>query len=161
MSNELVTIRSVKHYFNEFIVEGLKGKEKIQEVDLIEIKEKILKAFKDEVFGQIVFKYGPEVAHMSTDELTERDKAGVQNILQQAFRKWRRLCILCGEHGLGSFFQLEDLQRILENQKSVEIPGFEEDVTDQIGAADNIVVVDEETLKPTEEAISDETAETP
>ena len=36
--SDMVQIRSVKQYFNEFIVNGLKGKEKVQEIDLIDIK---------------------------------------------------------------------------------------------------------------------------
>lgn len=154
--SDMVKIRSVKHYFNEFIVEGLKGKTKIQEVDLIDIKQKILDAFKNEVFGQIKFKYGDNVKEMSMDDISNLD--GIHNILEQAFRKWRRLCMLCSEYGLGSFFQLEDLKNILEDQSTVKVPDpVEVDVTDEI--KDNpVVVVDEETLKPvTKEETENET----
>lgn len=153
--SDMVQIRSVKHYFNEFIVEGLKGKSKVQEVDLIEIKQKILEAFKTEVFGQIKFKYGDKVANMSNDELANLD--GIHNILEQAFRKWRRLCILCGEYGLGSFFKLEDLKNILEGNTTIVADPEEVDVTDEV--KDNpVVTVDEETLQPinnTEESTDD------
>jgi hypothetical protein len=90
---------------------------------------------------------------MSTEDLA--DLNGVQNILQQAFRKWRRFCMLCSEYGLGSYFQLEDLKRILEDQTTVQVADPEEvDVTGQIPA--DTVIVDEETLEPvTEEASTD------
>lgn len=135
--NEMLPIRSVKQYFNEFIVKGLEGKQKVDQVDLIPIKTAILKAFKEEVFGQIYFKLGDEAKTMSKDDLAKMDF--VNNILTQTFRKWRRLCILCGEYGLGSFFQLEDLQNILDEDSTIEedpeevvYPDTEEDVTDQL-----------------------------
>lgn len=135
--NKMLPIRSVKQYFNEFIVKGLEGKQKVDQVDLIPIKSAILKAFKEEVFGQIYFKLGDEAKTASKDDLAKMDF--VNNILTQTFRKWRRLCILCGEYGLGSFFQLEDLQNILDEDSTIEedpevvvYPDAEEDVTDQL-----------------------------
>lgn len=113
--NEMVQVPSVKQYFNTYIVEGLKGKDKVQELDLLKIKAQVLDAFRKELFGQIVFKLGPEAATMSRDELAKVEK--VHNILVQTFRKWKRLCILCSEHGLGNYFQLEDLQRVLEEDE--------------------------------------------
>lgn len=146
--NEMLPIRSVKQYFNEFIVKGLEGKQKVDQVDLIPIKSAILKAFKEEVFGQIYFKLGDEAKTASKDDLAKMDF--VNNILTQTFRKWRRLCILCGEYGLGSFFQLEDLQNILDEDNTIEedpeevvYPDAEEDVTDQL----------EEILPPGEEPV--------
>lgn len=132
MSQEMLPIRSVKHYFNEFIVEGLKDKKSIQEIDLIDIKAKILKAFQQELYGQIIFKLGPSAAEMKPDDLANLD--GIQNILQQTFRKWRRLCILCSEKGLGNFFRLEDLQEALKDgpNTNVTVPDLEEDVTDKL-----------------------------
>lgn len=146
--NEMLPIRSVKQYFNDFIVKGLEGKQKVDQVDLIPIKTAILKAFKEEVFGQIYFKLGDEAKTMSKDDLAKMDF--VNNVLTQTFRKWRRFCILCGEYGLGSFFQLEDLQNILDEDSTVEddpeevvYPDVEEDVTDQL----------EEILPPGEEPV--------
>lgn len=159
--SDMVQIRSVKHYFNEFIVEGLKGKTRVQEVDLIDIKRNILEAFKTEVFGQIKFKYGDKIKDMSMDDIARLD--GIQNILQQAFRKWRRFCTLCGEYGLGSFFQLEDLKNILEDQSTVKVPDpLEIDVTDEV--KDDPVVISEETedgnIIPKEEPAEEPSDET-
>lgn len=147
----MVQTPSVKYYFNHYIVEGLKGKEKIQEIDLIDIKQKLLKAFKNEIFGQVIFKFGKQCEGISTEDLAKME--GVQNILTQAFRKWRRLCILCSEAGLGSFFQLEDLKSILEDQGTVVISDHEEiDVTGQV--PEGTVIVDEKTMEPAGEVTS-------
>ena len=132
---EMVQVPSVKQYFNTYIVEPLKDNKNIQELDLLKIKAQVLDAFKKELFGQIVIKLGPEAATMSREELANIDK--VHNILVQTFRKWKRLCILCSEHGLGNYFQLEDLQRVLEEDEPdpdevVELPDSEEDVTGEL-----------------------------
>lgn len=113
--NEMVQVPSVKQYFNTYIVEPLKDKKNIQELDLLKVKAQVLDAFKKELFGQIVFKLGPEAATMSRDELAKID--AIHNILVQTFRKWKRLCILCSEQGLGNYFQLEDLQKVLEEDE--------------------------------------------
>lgn len=133
--NEMVRIRSVKQYFQDFLVEGLKGKTKVQEIDILPIKQQMLDAFRKEIFGQIVFKLGPEAATMSRDDLAKLDM--VHNILVQSARKWRRICILCSEAGLGNFFQLDDLRKVLEEEEEdpeevVTLPDTEEDVTDQL-----------------------------
>ena len=136
--NDMVQIRSVKQYFNDFLVEGLKNNTHISESDVLMIKQQILDAFRREIFGQIAFKLGHEINDANRDELANLEP--VQNILKNSFRKWKRLCIICTEHGLGNLFQLEDLQRVLEEteddpQEIVygEDPG--EDVTDQLEEA--------------------------
>lgn len=133
--SDMVQIRSVKQYFNDFLVEGLKNNKNISESDVLMIKRQILDAFRKEIFGQIVFKLGREISDMSMDDLANLEP--VQNILKNSFRKWRRLCIICSEHGLGNLFLLEDLKRVLEEQEDDpqeivygEDPG--EDVTDQL-----------------------------
>lgn len=130
--NEMVQVPSVKQYFNTYIVEPLKDKKNIQELDLLKVKAQVLDAFKKELFGQIVFKLGPEAATMSRDELAKID--AIHNILVQTFRKWKRLCILCSEQGLGNYFQLEDLQRVLEEEEPdpeevVELPPENQNAT--------------------------------
>lgn len=109
---EMVRIRSVKQFFNTFIAEpaqknGLQWLSRHTD----EIKAQLIDAFRKEIFGQIVFKFGPKVKDISRDELANLD--GIQNILQQSFRKWRRLCILCGESGI-PFISLEDLEEALK-----------------------------------------------
>lgn len=131
----MIQIRSVKQYFNDFIVEGLKNNKSISESDVLMIKRQILDAFRKEIFEQIAFRIGPEAATMKKDDLAKLDT--VNNILVNSFRKWKRLCIICSEHGLGNLFQLEDLRRVLDEQEDDpqeiiygEDPG--EDVTDKL-----------------------------
>ena len=111
---EIVTIRSVKQYFNEFIVQPAKehGINWLRN-NYETVKKQILDTFRKEIFGQVVFKLGPEAATISRDQLAQMD--GIQNILEQSFRKWRRLCILCSEYGV-TFLGLEDLRDALEDE---------------------------------------------
>lgn len=104
---EMVPIRSVKQYWNDYIVNGL-GKGVRKEI----VKGQLLDAFQKEVFGQVAFKLGVNTATMDREDLAQLD--GIQNILHNSFRKWRRLCILCMENGIRNFIQLEDLKHILE-----------------------------------------------
>jgi hypothetical protein len=108
---ERVEIPSLKHLFNRFIAEpaqenGVRWLSTHQD----EIKANLLEEFRREIFGQVVFKLGPEAATLSKDELANLD--GVHSILEQSFRRWRRLCIMCGEAGL-HFISLEDLANAL------------------------------------------------
>lgn len=112
MATEMVRIRSVKQYWNDIIWEGFKNGLKKDA-----IKSNLLDEFRREIFGQVAFKLGPEAATMSRDELANLD--GIQNILHNSFRKWRRLCIVCTDAGIRGFIQLEDLKDALldkENQ---------------------------------------------
>jgi len=135
MSENMVQIRSVKQYFNDFLVEGLKHSDKVSASDVLMIKQQILDAFRKEIFEQIAFKLGHGIDITNRDELASLEP--VQNILKNSFRKWKRLCIICTEHGLGNLFSLEDLQRVLDEQEEdpQEIMYGEdsgEDVTDTI-----------------------------
>ena len=107
---EIVRIRSVKNYWNEFIVNGL-GKGEKRNV----VKSQLLDEFRKEIFGQVVFKLGPEAANMTRDEIAGLD--GIQNILHNSFRKWRRLCILCADHNISGFISLEDLKDALLDEE--------------------------------------------
>ena len=126
--NEMVQIRSVKQYFNEFIAEPLENAKNITAKDILPAKQKILKAFKDEVFGQIYFKLGDKAKDMTRDELADLEP--VHNILHQSFRKWRRFCMVCSERGLGGLFGLEDLRDALTEEEDEIEPDPEEIVDD-------------------------------
>jgi len=112
---DMVQIRSVKQYINDFIVKGLKDIDKPSEIDIIRIKQQMLDAFRREIFGQIAFKIGREAATMTRDDLAKIDT--VNNILKQSVRKWKRICIICSEHGMGNIFGLEDLRTVLEEEE--------------------------------------------
>ena len=128
---EIVKIRSVKQFFNEFIAEPTQK----NGVDWLkfhqsEVKAQLLDAFRKEIFGQVVFKLGPQAKSLTRDELAGMD--GIQNILQQSFRKWRRLCILCGEMGI-PFIALEDLEVALkEDDSDVEETSEEADPSETV-----------------------------
>ena len=125
----MVHIYSVKDYFNTVVKELGNGKPRMEDLD--RVKALLLHSFQQELYGQIVFKLGPEAAEMKPDDLADLD--GIQSILQQTFRKWRRLCILCSERGLGNWLRLEDLQDALsEGPKEVILPNPEEDMTERL-----------------------------
>ena len=126
---------TIKQYFNDFLVEGLKHNTKVTESDIVMIKHQILDAFRKEIFERITDKIGAEAANMSREELFKLDAA--KNIMDNCSRKWKRLCIICSEKGLGNIFQLDDLSRSLEEEEPDpqeiiygEDPG--KDVTDQM-----------------------------
>lgn len=89
MANEIVPIRTVKHYIKEFAPSCVSPT-----ADRNLIREQLLDAFSKEVFGQIVFKY-KEVDPLKKSDKTLDDKTrlGIRNILHQADRKWKRLCV--------------------------------------------------------------------
>ena len=133
---DFIQIRSVKQYFNDFIVEGLKHNEHPTTSDIVMIKQQILDAFRKEIFEQIADKIGPEAKDMDKNDLATLEP--VNNILKNSFRKWRRLCILCTEYGLGQIFNLEDLRKVLDDeveddpQEIVYGEDKGEDVTDKM-----------------------------
>lgn len=112
--NQMIQIRSVKQYFNEFIYENRDDLQ--QALRRAQIKMQLLDAFRKEIFGQITMKLGQDATNISREELANLDF--VSNILTNGFRKWRRLCILCTEAGLGNWLSLEDLRQILEEDEA-------------------------------------------
>jgi len=121
--SEQIIIRSVKQYFNEFIYENRSVMN--NPLDRARIKLQLLDAFRKEVFEQIILKLGPEAASISRDEL-----AGIEfvsNILTNAFRKWRRLCMLATDAGLVNWLSLDDLKQILEEDKAEDAHIAEEE----------------------------------
>lgn len=112
--NQMIQIRSVKQYFNEFIYENRNDLQ--QALRRAQIKMQLLDAFRKEIFGQITMKLGQDATNISREELA--NLGFVSNILTNGFRKWRRLCILCSEAGLGNWLSLEDLRQILEEDEA-------------------------------------------
>lgn len=90
MTNVMVPIRSVKQYFKEFgenalIKEGARPSM---------VREQILDAFQKEIFGQITLKYhDASILAKPTDTISDETREGIRNILKNADRKFRRLCI--------------------------------------------------------------------
>lgn len=113
MSEQTIQIRSVKQYIKDFLQPNLEALK--SPMRRAQIKTQILDAFRKEVFEQIVAKYGADFLQKPRDEMAKLD--GVQNILKNSFRKWRRLCMLCNDVGLVNWLTLEDLKRILEEEE--------------------------------------------
>ena len=90
MAETIVPIRSVKQYIKEFGYEAI-GR---QGAKPNLVREQILDAFQKEIFGQITMKYhDAELLSREEEKVDEHTRAGVRNILENANRKWKRLCI--------------------------------------------------------------------
>lgn len=88
MAETMVSIRSVKQYFKEFGINGI-GKGGDREG----IHDAIVDSFVKEIFGQITMRYhDASILSKPEESIDEATKMGVRNILDQADRKWRRLC---------------------------------------------------------------------
>lgn len=92
---EFIRIRSVKQYFQEFAVDAI-GK---KHADSGMIKEQLLDAFRREIFDQITAKYkDPELLAKDAEDTSPEVREGVNNILKNSMRKWRRLCIVFSQY---------------------------------------------------------------
>ena len=95
MSEQMVTVRSVKGYFKEFGIEAI-GK-KHADPDLV--KQQILDAFQKEIFGQLAMKFGdPAMLAKDISEVDPETKRQIDNILANSVRKWKRLCMVFAQY---------------------------------------------------------------
>lgn len=95
MSEQMVTVRSVKGYFKEFGIEAI-GKKKA-DPDLV--KQQILDAFQKEIFGQLAMKFGdPAMLSKDISAVDPETKRQIDNILSNSVRKWRRLCMVFAQY---------------------------------------------------------------
>lgn len=113
MAEVFVPVRSVKQYFNEYAVDGI-GK-KHADRDLI--KQQLLDAFQKEIFGQITMRYHDAyILAKPEDEVPSDVKEGVNKILQNSLRKWRRLCeLFAGYKETRMLIEERDLMQILDD----------------------------------------------
>lgn len=133
---EIVPIRSVKQYMREFIYEGMvkNGAKPAM------VREQLLDAFQKEVFGQLMFKYR-DIFLLSKDEKTvdEKTREGVRNILDNANRKWKRLCIeLARFKETHSLISPDDLMERLKDV--VDIQESEREAPEDQKSPDEVVV---------------------
>lgn len=95
MSEQMVTVRSVKGYFKEFGIEAI-GK-KHADPDLV--KHQILDAFQKEIFGQLTMKFGdPAMLAKDISAVDPETKRQIDNILSNSVRKWKRLCMVFAQY---------------------------------------------------------------
>ena len=79
--NDMIRIRSIREYFEEF---GIHGIGKGQPVDLV--KNQIMDAFRKEIFDQISWKL--KVNDISEVENTPKNNLIIENIMKQSYKKW-------------------------------------------------------------------------
>ena len=85
MAETFIPIRSVKGYFKEFGIEAI-GK---KHADPALVKEQILDAFRKEIFGQLVMKFGDvEILARDIDTVDPETKKQVDNILRNILLKF-------------------------------------------------------------------------
>lgn len=95
MSEQMVTVRSVKGYFKEFGIEAI-GKKKA-DPDLV--KHQILDAFQKEIFGQLSMKFDdPAILAKDISAVDPETKRQIDNILSNSVRKWKRLCMVFAQY---------------------------------------------------------------
>lgn len=122
MSERIVPIRSVKQYIREFIYEGIIQKGMKPEM----VKEQLLDAFQKEVFGQIVLKYHDAAILSRAENMVDPAvREGCRHILENANRKWKRLCMETAGFGKTRMLldqddlmkRLQDIVEIQENER--------------------------------------------
>ena len=95
MSEQMVTVRSVKGYFKEFGIEAI-GK---KHADPDMVKAQILDAFQKEIFGQLAMRFGdPAMLAKDISEVDPETKRQIDNILSNSVRKWKRLCMVFAQY---------------------------------------------------------------
>lgn len=95
MSEQMITIRSVKGYFKEFGVEAI-GRKK---ADPQLVKKQILDAFHKEIFDQLMLKFkDPSILAKDIKDVDPETRAKIDNILSNSVRKWKRLCVVFSQY---------------------------------------------------------------
>lgn len=118
MADYIVPIRSVKQYMNEFVYGGII--ERHEDPSLV--RNQLLDAFQKEIFGQIVLKYhDATLLAKPTEQVSEDIRTGCRNIIDQANRKWRRLCIEVGKYKqTRSMIDVSDLNNYLNDVVEIQ-----------------------------------------
>lgn len=89
VAETIVPIRSVKQYLKEFGNDGI-GRGAKPSL----IHDQVLDAFQKEIFGQITMKYhDAELLSRGEETVDDATREGIRHILENANRKWKRLCI--------------------------------------------------------------------
>lgn len=84
--NEGIPILSVNGYMKKYAVDGIgKGADRWQ------VKRQMLDEFRREIFNQAVFRVGAKVFSDSW-EGDDEDRRKLENILDNANKKWKSLC---------------------------------------------------------------------
>ena len=94
MAEVFVPVMSVKQYFRRYAVEGIAKGAKPELV-----KQQLLDAFQKEIFGQLTMKYHDAyILSRDTNAVLPEVREGINSILMNSVRKWKRLCMMFAEY---------------------------------------------------------------
>ena len=134
MSDQVV-ILSVNGYMKKYAVDGIgKGADRWQ------VKRDILDEFRREIFNLSVMRLGPEI-FSNEWQGTDEDRKKLENILDNARKKWKSLCKEFAKYKETSDLLYEnDLQEYLEGRMTLadNKPEEEEAVNDEEKALDDL-----------------------
>jgi hypothetical protein len=139
----MVPIRSVKQYIKEFGVDGL-GKGVKPSV----VHDQLLDAFQKEIFGQLMLKYNDVsiLGKLNDDNVNDKTRDGIRNIIEQANRKWRRLCIEFPRFpGAANLIRQDELLEYLKDtaliqENDIKNPG---ETAVDVGSASDVHILEE------------------
>lgn len=83
---EQISIMSAEGYMQKYGVKGIGGG-----ADRWMVRRQMLDSMRKEIFDQAVFRIGPQV-FSSEYQPTEKEQQKLINILDNAEKKWRRIC---------------------------------------------------------------------
>lgn len=122
--SEMIRIRSIKEYFNEFGVEMV-GKGKPTDF----VKAQIVDAFRREIFDQIFWKL--KITDMSEAEQTPENERIVENIFRNSYKKWLGLIKLFDKYReTRGMLKPEDLNPFEDEEEADDI---QEEETEEDG----------------------------
>lgn len=122
MSERIITVRSWKEMWNDYIYEGYKKGLKNPE-----IRKNLIEAFRKEIFDQIMDK--ANVRDIEEIEQTMANSDMVRNIFRNSYNKWKRLVAECRksfktatlirENDLTLFDKKEDDEEEYEDEEDI------------------------------------------
>lgn len=121
--SEMIRIRSIREYFDEFAVHGI-GKGQPTEL----VKQQILDAFRKEMFDQITWKL--KISDISEAEDNPENRSVVENIMKNTYKKWVGLIKLFNRYReTMNVLKPEDLDELLQEQREEYDPldGFDDE----------------------------------
>lgn len=86
--SEQVIVRSVRDYWDEFVLGGLKDHKSPED-----IRKAAVDAAFEEMYGLMKFRL--KVDDLRLAQPTEKNQRKVENTAKEMFKKWNRLCSLC------------------------------------------------------------------
>lgn len=141
--NEQIQILSVNGYMKKYAVDGIgKGADRWQ------VKRDMLDEFRREIFDTAMFRLG-SVVFSDEWEGNEEERKTLENIIDNANKKWRSICREFAKYRETSgLLKEEDLQEYLEDR--MDISKVEDDEEDGIATARMATEEEIEQMMPAE-----------